>query len=266
MTRIGIVAQNFEIYEGDGLDKFARTGEISANHVLRAGAQGVILGHSETGDSPEIIRKKLFYLLNQRILERSIILVGESWDEFEKNAPEQIANLMRMRCGLIFRDIPAEFLNKVIIGYEPKWGSRGSGRENMSPPRPEFISAAILGMKNFFKEKYKGSVNPLFVYGGRSTPNRTRRILADENIDGLILGSACNSVKKTLDIVNTMKEACGKRKKVVICNFKAYELSDSYDKYIEALSGLPDEFVILLAPPYTDIKAIRDLLDEKGLL
>ena len=56
---IGVVAQNFDIFEGDGLDRFARTGETSASQIIRAGAQGVILGHSEVGDSPEAINKKL---------------------------------------------------------------------------------------------------------------------------------------------------------------------------------------------------------------
>ncbi|MBN1156396.1 triose-phosphate isomerase [Candidatus Woesearchaeota archaeon] len=267
MAKINIVAQNMNIYQGDGLDRFARTGEISAKHLVNAGAQGLILGHSEVGDSPETIHKKLMSLYKEKLpLNKLIVLVGESWDEFEKNKPLQIAKLMKSKCEIIFNDIPAEFLNQLILGYEPKWGSRGSGRDDMEPPRPEFISACIGEMREFIMKKYKNQIKPLFIYGGRSTPERTKQILSDENINGLILGSACNTVKKTLDIANTMKEVCGNRTKVVICNFKAYELPDSYEKYITELSKLSDDFVILLAPPYTDIYRVRKLVEEEGLL
>ena len=53
------------------------------------------------------------------------------------------------------------------------------------------ITIGVLLLKNFFDSKYKKKISPLFVYGGRSTPDRTRQILADKNIDGLILGSKC---------------------------------------------------------------------------
>jgi triosephosphate isomerase len=267
MVKIGLIAQNFEIFEGDGQDKFARTGEISANHILKAGAQGVILGHSEVGDTPEIIHKKLKYILEEKIcLKKLVILIGESWDEFDNNSPKEIASLMRQKCKIVFEGIPIDFLKDLIVGYEPKWGSRGSGRDDMPPPHLELISACISEIRNFFEQKYNNDVKVYFIYGGRSTPERTKQILADKNIDGLILGSACNSLKKTMDIANTMNNVCGGREKVLVCNFKAYELPDSYEKYADELSKLSQEYIILLSPPYTDIRNLRKILEEKGLL
>ncbi len=121
-------------------------------------------------------------------------------------------------------------------------------------------------MRKFFVSHYGAKAKPCFIYGGRSTPERTRQILADKNIDGLLLGSACNSVKKTLDIAHTMIDVCGARSKVLVCNFKAYDLPDSYEDYADELSKLPDEFIILLSPPYTDIQIVRKILEEKKLL
>ena len=267
MVKIGLVAQNFEIFEGDGKDKFARTGEISAKHLLKAGSQGIILGHSEVGDNPEVIHKKLISILEEKIsLNKLVILIGESWDEFENNNPEEIALLMKQKCNIIFDNIPADFLKEIIIGYEPKWGSRGSGRDDMPPPKPELISACVCEMRNFFEQKYQDEIKVSYIYGGRSTPERTKQILADEKVDGLILGSACNSVQKTLDIAHTMNGVCGTSKKVLVCNFKAYELPDSYEDFADELSKLPDEFIILLSPPYTDIQNVRKILEEKRLL
>lgn len=295
--KIKVIAQNFEIYDGDGLDKFARTGEISANHIFRAGAQGVVLGHSEVRDSPAVINKKLLSLVKNNKSDLSsnnnlVILVGENWSEYENNTPKKIARLMKTKCDIIFKNIPEQFLKNLIIGYEPKWGSRGSGRDDMPPPQPKFISECIKKMKLFIREKYSSKLSPYFIYGGRSTPERTKQILADrlsyhhsltggktnlekmrggvsehfdKNINGLILGSACNTIKKTLDIANTMKNVCKDRTKVLICNFKAYDLPDSYEEYISKLSKLPEDFLVFLAPPYTDIRVVRILLEEKNL-
>ena len=269
MARIGVVAQNFDIFEGDGLDGFARTGNTSASQILRAGAQGVILGHSEAGDGPETVHKKLLSLIGQKVgLKKLVILVGEGWDEYENSGrePGKIAKLVEGKCERIFSGVPEGFLKEAIIGYEPKWGSKGSGRDDASPPQPEVISACIGKMRDFFGEKYGNRTKPGFIYGGRSTPERTEQILADENVDGLILGSACNTVEKTMEIARIMGKAGAGRKKVLVCNFKAYELQDSYGKYIDELGKLPEDFLILLAPPYTDIRAVRTLLEEKGFL
>ena len=212
MASIGVIAQNFEIFEGDGLDQFARTGEISLNQIHMAGAQGVILGHSEVGDGPEIINKKLLSILkkqqesgNSSFLNNPVVLVGESWSEFENTEPQKIAQLMKDKCSIIFRGLPKNFLSRAIIGYEPKWGSRGSGRDDMPPPQPQLISLCIKGVRAFFKEKYGNGIKTYFIYGGRSTPERTRKILLDKNADGLVLGSACNTVEKTLAIAKTMQ-------------------------------------------------------------
>ncbi|MFH1127756.1 MAG: triose-phosphate isomerase [archaeon] len=268
MAYIGVIAQNFEIYDGDGYDPFARTGDISSNQIFKAGASGVILGHSEAGDSPEIINKKLLSVIKKSHYDlssfRFVILVGESRDEFETNSAQRIAEMMMSRLGVIFRDVPGEFMSSVILGYEPKWGSRGSGRDDMSPPQPELISLCIQKMRLFVKIRYGDGATPYFIYGGRSTPERTRQVLRDRNIDGLILGSACNTVGKALDIACTMKDVCGDRKKVLVCNFKAYDLADSYEDYISELSKLDDDFVVCLAPPYTDIRSVKSILERKG--
>lgn len=264
MARIEIIAQNFDIYEGDGLDQFARTGDISLNHIQQAGASRVILGHSEVGDAPEIVNKKLLCAINQKN-RNNVVLIGESWKEFENNSPEKVAGLMKSKCETVFKNIPKEALPQVMLGYEPKWGSRGSGRDNMPPPGPEFISLCIAKMKEFIEKNYGDSTKVYYIYGGRSTPERTRKILSDKNMDGLILGSACNTIKKTLDIANAMKDICKDRIKILVCNFKAYDLSEPYEEYVSQLKQLPDDFIIYLAPPYTEISRLSALLTKRRL-
>jgi len=267
MNNIRLIAQNFDIYDGDGLDQYARTGDVSLEQLNKAGAEGVIIGHSEVGDSPEVINKKLlsilkFQKLNPGYFEKLIILIGESWKEFENNDEGGIASLMYKKCEIIFDGISEDLLNDVIVGYEPKWGSFGSGKKEVPPPEPKFISECIKNMRQFFKDNYSDDLNIYFIYGGRSTPERTELILKDNIVDGLILGSACNSVEKTLAIAKVMDEVCKDRKKVLISNFKAYNLSDPYEKYLEELRKLSDEFILMICPPHTELAQVKELLKK----
>jgi len=265
MAKINLIAQNFDIYEGDGSDKYARTGDTSIDHIERAGAEGIILGHSEVGDSPQILNKKLLTLKkfkesNPESLKKLVILIGESWQDFKNNSPENIAKLMVEKCKVIFDGVSKVFLNNLIVGYEPQWGSKGSGRDDVPPPEPEFISECIKNMKQFFKDKHGIEKGIYYIYGGRSTPERTKEILSDKNVDGLILGSACNTVEKTLAIVRVMRETSTNEKKVLVCNFKAYQLKDSYEKYVKELSKLSEDFIVYLAPCYTDLRYVNRII------
>jgi len=237
MAKIILSAQNFDIYEGDGQDPFARTGATSLEMIYNAGAEGVILGHSEVADSPEVVRKKLQTLLQKRssfglqFLSKTTILVGESWETFENNAKEYVADVISNDIITILKNTPPDFLEHIVVGYEPKWGSRGSGRDDMPPAGPDLISACAKSIKEqlskHFGEKIAKKI-PV-IYGGRSTSERTEQIAADKNISGFILGSACNSVEKTLTIAHAMKKSMGKKKKILHANFKAYNLADSYE-------------------------------------
>lgn len=199
---------------------------------------------------------------DQNLLIKTTILVGETWDEFEKNSIAAVSEIVSKRLAEIIQDIPVHFLQNLTIGYEPKWGSRGSGNDAAPPPQPELISVCIKEVKEVIR-KYHGdkvSDSIAMIYGGRSTPERTTEILKDKNVEGLILGSACNTLQKTLGIIQAMQQAMGNRKKILHANFKAYNLPDSYQDYINIFQKLDDRFTIFISPPYTDLKEVKDLL------
>ncbi|MES2226022.1 MAG: triose-phosphate isomerase [Patescibacteria group bacterium] len=266
MARIILSAQNIDIYDGDGDDLFARTGAVSAEQVCKAGAEGVILGHSEVGDTLEVVAKKLQTIIARggevALLDRLTILVGETWEEFESALPQEIEERVRVHLASILHDIPANYLTNLVVGYEPKWGSRGSGRDDMPPPAPEVISGVCRSLHDWLIDRFgreAGDRIPL-IYGGRSTPERTEQILTDENISGLILGSACNSVVKTMEIASAMSRAKPSGQKILHANFKAYNLRDSYADYLRELKILDDTFVIYLSPCHPDLREIKALL------
>ena len=260
MPNIILTAQNFDVYDNDGLDPFARTGATSALQIHRAGATGVILGHSEVGDTPEVVRNKLLTIVNKSaahgpaFLKNITLLIGETWEEFQKQSAERVARNVTDHLLYILKDIPKEFLSTLVIGYEPKWGSRGSGHDEVPPPGPELISVVC---KNIRSEL---ATSIPIIYGGRSTPERTEEILADENVEGLILGSACNTVKKTMDIARVMTRVRPTKRKILHANFKAYDLPDSYQMYVDTLKTLGPDFVIYLSPCHADLREVREVI------
>lgn len=267
MAKIILSAQNFDIYEGDGRDPFARTGATSSEQIFLAGAKGVIIGHSETGDGPEVVRRKLQTIVKKQeqyrsaFLSKSTVLLGESWKEFEGKNVNEIAEIVRLKIRLVLKNLPIEFTKNLVIGYEPKWGSYGSGRDDMPPPQPELISACVKKIKEQLRAEFnEEGLNIPIIYGGRSTPERTEQILLDENIEGLILGSACNTVEKTVAIAQAIQKVKGNKKKILHANFKAYNLTDSYENYLKSFRELDDTFVVYLSPPYTDIYRLKLLL------
>lgn len=269
MANIVLSAQNFDIYEGDGLDPSARTGAISADMLFKVGAEGVILGHSETNDSTAVVRNKLLTIVNkqkeykdQNLLVKTTILVGETWDEFEKNSIAAVSEIVSKRLEEIIQDLPLHFLQNLTIGYEPKWGSRGSGNDAAPPPQPELISTCIKATLEIIRKAHgdKVSDSRAMIYGGRSTPERTTEILKNKTVEGLILGSACNTLQKTSDIIQAMQQTMGNRKKILHANFKAYNLPDSYQDYINVFRKLDDTFTVFISPSYTDLKKVKDLL------
>lgn len=268
MAKIFLTAQNIDIYDGAGLDLFARTGSTSIEQVIRTGAQGVILGHPETGDNPAVVKMKLQTVLNRvhklslPSFDKITVMAGESWESFQDHTSSEVAKLISRQLVDILSAAPTEYVSKFVVGYDPKWGSRGSGHDDAPPPEPDFISevaAAIrLGLVDKYGEKI-GNAMPI-IYGGRSTPDRTHAILADKNIDGLILGSACNTVQKTEDIIEAMQKAKPSERKVLHANFKAFNLTDSYEDYVTAFREVDDSFIVYMSPCHTDLSKAAEAL------
>ena len=262
MAKIILTAQNIDVYDGDGFDAFARTGATTVQQISNAGASGCILGHPEAGDLPHLVHKKLLTICNKNSTDTHLLnntlIVGETWDEFQNNSQEKIADIVNNHLLTILEDIPKEYVQNIVIGYDPKWGSRGSGHDNEPPPSTDLISIVCQKIHSTLLEM--NCENVPIIYGGRSTPERTKEILAEDNVEGLILGSACNRVLKTMEIASVMAKVRPNKRKILHANFKAYDLEDSYQNYLYALNKLDDTFVVYMSPCYTDLREIAKLL------
>jgi triosephosphate isomerase len=269
-----LIAQNVNIYSGDGKNQFARTGDLGFYHLKKAGATGVILGHSETKDEPEVINKKWKTAIEYKLFD-NIVLLGEDWEDLEKGwdksneeEKEQMKEKFKNKLLTILDGIEGEIIEKTVFGYEPSWGTRGSGKSDVLPPQPNQIENMCSFMRKIIKEKYDKEVR--IIYGGSSSPERTEEIMPSENVDGLILGSAGKTVDWTKKIgegiQKAMKDKNSKRKGVLALNWKAYELEEPYSDFLRAINELDGNLIdIYLSPVATELKELNDLLinDEK---
>ena len=108
-------------------DSGAFTGEVSAAMLLDAGADGVVLGHSE--------RRQLFGETDEASGEEGrrrrwrpgllpILCVGESEDERERDETEEV---LRRQVEADLAEVADEALAGIVIAYEPIWAI-GTGK------------------------------------------------------------------------------------------------------------------------------------------
>lgn len=270
INMIKLIAQAVNIFPGDGKHPFARTGELSFYHLKKAGASGVILGHSEAADSPETVNKKLIAAFNEG-LKDNVILLGESWEELGKSwdkcsdrEKEKVKKIVKEKFLKILKNVNEDIVRAAIFGYEPGWGVRGSGKEDVPPPRAEQIKEMVSALRETFSEFYTQEIvqKTKIIYGGSSSPEKTEEIMPIEDLDGLILGSAGTKTDWLKKIGNSIIEIAKtkqqKRKPILILNWKAYVLEGPYDDFLKVISGFNDNLDVYLAPSATDLRELKE--------
>ncbi len=260
MAIFKVVAQNFDIVEE------AQTGKITCNHLFQANASGILIGHPETDDDLQTINKKIKEIItlqknHPEALPFNVIMIGETFKEFSKYSLHEIAQLLKDCCAEMFKDIPDEFIKQALLIYEPKWVTTSNEIEKQLPPSPKLITRVTNKMRDFLTERlHSEGFKVSLMYGEVSSPERAVEILANENLQGLMLGSACKTSSQVLEFVKAIQFAYNKRKIILVCNFKSYMLSESYQEYLSALAIVPDNFTVYFVPPATGISHLVQLI------
>jgi triosephosphate isomerase len=180
-------AQNIH-WEASG----AFTGEISAEMVLSAGGAAVILGHSERrhvfGESDEAVGRKMGHALQAGLLP--ILCVGETLEEREAGSTTEV--VARQLARGIERVRDAASLAGIVVAYEPVWAI-GTGR-TATPAQGQEVH-------RFLRERLRAAFRTRggsgaeadatrILYGGSVKPGNAGELLAEEDIDGLLVGGA----------------------------------------------------------------------------
>jgi len=193
-SRVQVGAQNLH-WEKVG----AFTGETSAPILKAAGCTHVIIGHSERrqyfGETDVIINKKLRAALAAGLTP--IVCVGEQHEEREAGDTDDI---LRRQCTEAFREISAKEAHKLTIAYEPCWAI-GTGKT----ATPQIAAEAHLTIRSevaeIFGEAFAKKVRIL--YGGSVKPENAKELMAQEDIDGALVGGASLEPKPFANIVKS---------------------------------------------------------------
>jgi len=182
-TRLGPVevgAQNMH-FEPSG----AFTGEVSAQMLLDAGADAVVLGHSERrqlfGETDEALARKVPVALDVGLTP--ILCIGETEDERERDETDRI---LRRQIDAGLSRVPAERLADVVVAYEPIWAI-GSGK-TASPEQAEDACGFVRALVAARDERAAEAIRVL--YGGSVKPANAAELLGREEIDGALVGGA----------------------------------------------------------------------------
>jgi len=181
-SKIKLGAQNM-YFENDG----AFTGEISADMLLSAGCEYVILGHSERRtifkESDELINKKIKKALSSNL--KPIFCVGETLEEREHGITEQIVKT-QVTEGL--KGISEKDLEQIIIAYEPVWAI-GTGKTASKEQAQEVHAFIRLLVKDLYSPEAASKI--IIQYGGSVKPENSAELLSQPDIDGALVGGAC---------------------------------------------------------------------------
>lgn len=175
----------------------AFTGEISTGMLLSVGCTHVIVGHSERrqhfGETDDTVNLKLKAALEAGLTP--IACVGEVLEEREARLTEDV---LRRQCLRAFHAISGKKAGKLVVAYEPVWAI-GTGKTATPQLASEAHSLIRIEAAKAFGE---GMANQLrILYGGSVKPENVKALMAEEEIDGALVGGASLDPKSFAAIV-----------------------------------------------------------------
>jgi len=192
-SAVKVAAQNCH-WDKEG----AHTGDISTGMLRDAGCTHVIIGHSERrhdcGETDEQINKKVKAALAASLTP--IVCVGETLAERESGETETVLaqQFTRGLAGLT----PADF-SRIMIAYEPVWAI-GTGRT----ATPEMAAEAHCFLRGLAGQQFgePAAEGIRILYGGSVKPDNVGALMAQEEIDGALVGGASLKVDSFAALVN----------------------------------------------------------------
>ena len=192
-TAISIAAQDAH-WEPQG----AFTGEVSMPMLVDAGCRGVIIGHCERrryfGETDATVNRKLKAAIAAGL--QPIVCVGE--DKSERDAGDTEKVLKRQFEGGMASLTGPDF-SRILIAYEPVWAI-GTGNN----ATPEMASEAHSYLRQLAAARFSNQLAAglRILYGGSVKPENIRSLMAQQEIDGALVGGASLDARAFSAIVN----------------------------------------------------------------
>lgn len=195
-TPIAVGAQNMS-----GHDEGAYTGEISWNMLTSTGCTYVILGHSERrqyfGESNALINAKAKKALSAGL--NPILCVGEKLEEREQGITELVVGT---QVRGVLAGLSEMEMGRTIIAYEPVWAI-GTGKT----ATPEQAQEVHRHIRKLVSQLYSWPIAEALTiqYGGSVKPDNAAALLAQNDIDGALVGGACLKTDSFISIIKSAR-------------------------------------------------------------
>ena len=176
----------------------AFTGEISGPMLTAIGVTHAIIGHSERrqyfGETDETVLKRTQAALEYGLTP--IVCVGERLEERESGNMESVLT-SQFQKGIA--GLTEQQFAKIVIAYEPVWaiGTGKTATPDMAADAHRVIRAQVTAK---FGKAAGDSIRIL--YGGSVKPDNVKSLMAQPEIDGVLVGGAALDPAGFASIVN----------------------------------------------------------------
>ena len=192
-SKIKVGAQNVR-YKESG----AFTGELSASMLKEAGAEYVIIGHSERrqyfGETDETVNLRVKAAVAGGLIP--IICVGEKKEQREAGYTDALVAYQTL---IALTGLTEEEIKKVIIAYEPVWAI-GTGLTATDEQANETIGVIREALRAKYGKRVSEKVR--IQYGGSMNPKNVKGLMAQPQIDGGLIGGASLKAADFAQVVN----------------------------------------------------------------
>ena len=179
--RLSYGAQDLSAY-----DSGAYTGDISGPMLAKLGCDYVLAGHSERrqyhNESDELVNAKVQAALRSELTP--ILCLGESLDV--RQSGHHVRHCTGQLDGSL-QGIPSDAVAAMVIAYEPIWAI-GTG-EVATPADAQEMTSAIRSRISELHDADTG-FGVRILYGGSVKPDNIAPIMAQPDVDGVLVGGA----------------------------------------------------------------------------
>lgn len=173
-------------------DSGAYTGEISAQMLLDASCQWVIVGHSERrqyhAESSEITAAKARQAIAHGL--RPIVCVGESLEDHRSG---RTLDVIESQLAPVW-ELGANAVRSLVVAYEPVWAI-GSGL-TATPEEAQKVHAHIRSLA-----QANNCASMPLLYGGSVKADNASGLFAMQDIDGALVGGASLDPREFASII-----------------------------------------------------------------
>ena len=191
-TSVMLGAQNVSAHESG-----AHTGEISVGMLKALGVSYVIVGHSE--------RRTLYHEVNADINKKvhavlangfkTVLCIGETLEEREGGRLRTVID-EQLIGGLA--SVSSQDIKNIIVAYEPVWAI-GTGKTATAQEANEVHKMIRARIVELYNQDIADSTTIL--YGGSVKPANAGQLIAEEHIDGFLVGGACLEADSFISII-----------------------------------------------------------------